>query len=57
MKDSTNAAYMNESNLYPSLEVLTVLNDFRNQTKIDIQTNGSSSFDIDLLKLNRFFSI
>ena len=47
MEESSNSAYMNESNLYPSMSIHTVLEDFEKQTNgIDIQVNGSSNFDI-----------
>ena len=47
MEESSNSAYMNESNLYPSISILTVLEDFEKQTNgIDILVNDSSNFDI-----------
>ena len=40
---------MSKSNLYPSLEILTVLSDFEKETGgVDIQRNKTKGFDIDL---------
>ena len=59
MTQGNNYANMSESNLYPSLEILTVLSDFEKETGgIDIQRNSSKTgFEIDMKKLSRFIDV
>ena len=51
-------ANVSDGCLFPSIEVATVLSDFKKQTGgIDIEFSNSTNFDIDLDKLSRFISI